>query len=123
MTKEEITDIIFDGFGACGCGDPVSTIQLLINILKVLDLSNWNNVKSLTMRGQRKLNEQQNEQFTNIVGGDRYSTIGQIVLYTLDRAKLIEHGGTICLSWLTPLGKEFLSYFETNTIESIFKND
>lgn len=82
MDPKEASNLLFDHF-ICGCGDPVSGLEWLLDLLNFHPL--YENQKALQ---------------------DLLPDIGQrqLALGQLDCADLTEHGGTIEGAWLTEKG-------------------
>lgn len=52
-------------------------------------------------------------------GADLPDGVQVLVLYTVDGAGLLEHGGSVYGSWLTPAGERFLAVLQRRTWDQI----
>ena len=84
-----------DGLGICGCGDPESVYELVRDILALAPLYEQ-------AEGERSNSAKVREMIGT--GGAFY-----LILYTLDRAGLLEHGSSVSGSWLTLKGTHYLA--------------
>jgi hypothetical protein len=77
----------------CGCGYPEAAYQLVVDLLKLAPFY------------------QHREDVARLVGPED-GGVYALVLGALDHAELIEHGGNISGSWITPKGNWFLQAVE-----------
>ena len=89
MTAHELQHLFTDEMHICGCGRPEAVAILVRDILRCAPFYEEENQKSLEA----------------LLPSDG---IFYAVLALLDEADLIEHGGSIGGSWLTPKGEEAL---------------
>jgi hypothetical protein len=86
MTRPELRVFLQDWF--CGCGEPDEAAKALLRLLRLHPLFD---------------NREAFEAWLPDVG------LQNLVLYSLDRKELTEHGGSVGGGWLTPLGEQVLS--------------
>lgn len=86
--------VIYDDLGFCGCGYPEAAMWLVRDVLRMCPLFDHR--------------EEFKARFP-----DR--GVQMLVLYMLDDADLIEHGGNVAGSWLTEKGERFLALLNTLT--------
>lgn len=112
MNLSEVRAIFFDDFGFCGCGSPESAAEYLLAglaALKARSDSDWSDAAQ----------DECNKFFPEY--GRKAPEV--FSLYLLDKAELIEHGGSISGSWLTEKGIEFLKAAKHYGTEQIFSLD
>lgn len=83
--------VIYDDLGFCGCGQPEEALKLVLTLLRLAPFYD---------------SRPEIEALLPDPG------VQMIVLYTLDHAELIEHGGGVGGSWLTDKGERFLALLE-----------
>lgn len=93
----------FEILDFCGCGVPADTHEVIRRILNIRTL--W---------AEDKLDyEKVQEEYKTDLNIDTSDDIGygllQFILYTLDSNGILEHGTSVQGSWLTPLGKMYLT--------------
>lgn len=93
MTGHELSHF-FEDWGWCGCGSPEAPAKLVLDVLRCAPFYEPANRLSLT----------------TLLPNDG---LFYFVLYMLDRADLIEHGGSVGGAWLTDRGKAVLQSLET----------
>lgn len=96
MTRDELDNLLFDGF-ICGCGQPTAGIQRLLDLLRL-----------------HPLYEHQAE-LQQLLPDDG---IRMLVLGQLDCADLTEHGATIEGAWLTEKGEAVKAALEAEEADS-----
>lgn len=102
METAELKDEIFTNFGFCGCGDPESALQFLLEILQLIKdradaANNTEKYNKLYEDIEEKLH------FKSTPG------LFWLFLYMLDQKGLTEHGGTVRGCWLTDEGEKLLA--------------
>lgn len=106
MTRHELYHIFADKMQWCACGRPQDSAALVRDVLRLCPLY-----------------EHQAE-FEELIQPD---SAGQIILYILTSADVIEHGVAVDGSWITPLGTSMLEVLETIHTESdwdeVFHNE
>lgn len=110
LPHADARDITFNKLGICGCGDPVSVLEFVRIALDLLKRRSTTTGDS-TSAGDanwRTVSEDIESHFSRGQDGD--SPLYWIAWYFIDRAGLIEHGGSVPGSWLTPLGWAYLDY-------------
>jgi hypothetical protein len=90
-----------DGFAFCGCGSPGAAYATVRDILAACPLHRQPGLR------------------TAMTEDDATSGFWYLTLYTIDRAGLIEHGGSIGGSWLTPKGAHYLPLMQRYTWDQI----
>jgi hypothetical protein len=86
---------IFGHLPLCGCGTPDEVLALIVKILQAA------------------------RDGTNVLqaaGG--YEPLHYLAVYALDKARMLEHGGSCGWSWLTNKGAVTLAYLEKYGIDS-----
>ena len=83
-----------DGLGICGCGDPETVYALVRGIM------------ALTPLYEQAEGERSNSGKVRDLCGTEGAFY--LILYTLDRARLLEHGSSISGSWATLKGTHYL---------------
>jgi len=96
----DIQAFFYNEFGACGCSDLAS----MINIVK--DLLEWTSSDIMERQGFEKLFDGNEGVFYLLAG-------------RLDSLGFSEHGTSIRYAWLTEKGKEFLNALQTIPVEQI----
>lgn len=88
---DRLVDAAMHRLDLCGCDEPLPVLLRLIDLLREFD----------------KPHEERTLWKTWAEGRWAWT----LVLYTLDRAQLIEHGGTVSAGWITEAGREFLETY------------
>lgn len=86
--------IFYDDLGMCGCGNPDEAYELIRDLLALTPLyegSRWQRAEELTGRG----------------------ATSHIILSSLDRSGLLEHGSSLSGAWLTDKGEWCLAAMRT----------
>lgn len=91
--------VIYDRLHFCGCGLPEEALRLVTDLLT---LAPWHDAGNAV--GER-------------IGGEDGTR--HLVMYLIDGAGLIEHGGSITGSWLTDDGVRFLNAMQTLDTEVV----
>lgn len=92
--------VIFKHLGMCGCGQYDERLDLLKEVLNAAPLYETENTPEYLR-----------------------TPLGEWFLCLLDKAEIIEHGGTIGGSWLTEKGKRLLDALNNDDVWEAFKND
>ena len=87
MTRHELFHFFSDEMNWCGCGMPENSAILIRDILRLLPLYDHH------------------EEFKELIQPE---AAAYIILYQMDAANLIEHGGTVGGAWITPFGQSVL---------------
>lgn len=94
---QHVNGLFYIQLGLCGCGDPEESFDLVRNLLALAPYYQGPEVR---------------EEVASLCGNEAAK---HIVLSTLDRADLIEHGGGIDGSWLTDKGEWYLKALNSIT--------
>ena|SRR5690242_1445311 len=111
MSEEEKDDLqhihrlLFQDLKFCGCGDPEAVYELVRDLLELFG-ERTDYIRSLSpgewATGGPRTCEQVRERITNS------EAAYYAILYWLDGADLLEHGGSVGASWLTEKGYHYL---------------
>ena len=118
MNAKELHDFYFNDLQWCGCGNPEDALKFVGQVLEKIDQRSNDNAAERTERlrtgapalphDKSAWAKRSDELIETLLGGPS-SMLGLIMMYTLDAHELIEHGGNIMGSWLTPKGEEVLA--------------
>lgn len=95
------TDRLVEWFGLCGCGEPETALLLARDILGLFERT--------TQKGDLDAWRRANEEVDRRLCHDTEPGLYYSYLNWLDGLGVIEHGGGIGGSWLTPEGERILA--------------
>lgn len=111
MTKDELQEYLTadlpKGLGFCGCGDPREASEAIRNLLDAYDRKAhpWPNAAPFDEVAWAPWRDERRKLEAEALPAGAW---GQIALYWLTTCGLLEHGGSVSGSWLTPQGEEVL---------------
>jgi hypothetical protein len=86
----------------CGCGMPNETLRYIFSVLSIIEERS-----SAGLVRRTQLFRELDDHMGAGSGGN------QFILYALDAAGLLEHGGSIGGAWLSDVGRELLEFLKT----------
>lgn len=104
--------LLYEDIGFCGCGDPESAYDTIGMILALIRCK-WEDPEKQEHAHWKACGELIRDQ-TGTTDGAFY-----LVLYALDHAGLLEHGGSVGGSWLTRKGSHYLDLMNTYTFGEV----
>lgn len=100
VSYDDPVTLVIDGFfDFCGCGQPEECLRFIRNVLSMLaDRPEYDSPKR----------EDWNLRWYHLVGNAEMFVLYALTNVEIDGYNIIEHGGDVTGSWLTPQGQEFL---------------
>lgn len=127
--REFINDFYYEVLKFCGCGNPEDILFVIKNVLNATDRK-WQKIESddYNLKHSQYYNESiiDMEDSLNLRHDDDSSEcfsvntgVKDIILNLLDKAEVLDHGGSIGGVWITPYGEKLLNYLNELSDEEL----
>lgn len=110
MTKTELQDLLTNRLGICGCGSAIEATSLVFDVLETAEMRS----NGMHEEADETLYDTLSE--SSELGGD-------VVLYWLHGARLVDHGDRLDGFTISPLGEEVLEALRDYGPDGVWFND
>jgi hypothetical protein len=113
MSEEagKIRELYNEALQWCHCGDPEAALELMRDVLQLISDKNPGSFDEIYRELEEKL------------GLKEHRGLYWSYFYTLDAAGLLEHGGNVSGSWLTPFGEEILLALQSCNLDTVLDEE